>query len=122
MRSQNLSHHNGCLNNYSGQQQIIKLQESKLLNLRRRKNERMGRGSNATGEHVFTISHHKWSSLNQELCLAAEEDMMVNVSVTEDMEVSAALRMSCKHTGFTMLFTCTNIAKGVVDQIRITCQ
>jgi hypothetical protein len=49
--------------------------------------------------------------------------MMVNVSVTEDMEVSAALRMSCEHPGFTMVFTCTNIARVKrLDQIRITCQ
>lgn len=33
------------------------------------------------------------------------EDMMVSISVTEAMALSAALRTSCEHPGFTMLFT-----------------
>jgi hypothetical protein len=36
-----------------------------------------------------------------------DEVMMFSVSVTEDMALSAALRTSCEHPGFTMLFTCT---------------
>jgi 3-deoxy-D-manno-octulosonic-acid transferase len=35
-----------------------------------------------------------------------EEVMIARVSVTEDMALSAALRTSCEHPGFTMLFTC----------------
>ena len=35
------------------------------------------------------------------------EDMMVSISVTEAMALSAALRTSCEHPGFTMLFTFT---------------
>jgi hypothetical protein len=30
---------------------------------------------------------------------------MVNISVTEAMALTAALRTSCEHPGFTMLFT-----------------
>jgi len=33
------------------------------------------------------------------------EDRMVSISVTEAMALSAALRTSCEHPGFTMLFT-----------------
>jgi len=33
------------------------------------------------------------------------EDMIVSISVTEAMALSAALRTSCEHPGFTMLFT-----------------
>jgi hypothetical protein len=36
-----------------------------------------------------------------------EDDVMIaNVSVTDDIALSAALRTSCEHPGFTMLFTC----------------
>ena len=35
-----------------------------------------------------------------------DEVMIARVSVTEDMALSAALRTSCEHPGFTMLFTC----------------
>jgi hypothetical protein len=37
--------------------------------------------------------------------LNEREDMMVNISVTEAMALTAALRTSCEHPGFTMLFT-----------------
>jgi len=37
--------------------------------------------------------------------LKAGEDMIVSISVTEAMALSAALRTSCEHPGFTMLFT-----------------
>uniref|UniRef100_A0A804NVA0 Uncharacterized protein n=1 Tax=Zea mays TaxID=4577 RepID=A0A804NVA0_MAIZE len=54
-----------------------------------------------------------------------DEVMMFSVSVTEDMALSAALRTSCEHPGFTMLFTCTTeqnrlgMAKAkLVSQLR----
>jgi hypothetical protein len=33
------------------------------------------------------------------------EDMIASISVTEAMALTAALRTSCEHPGFTMLFT-----------------
>lgn len=45
-------------------------------------------------------------------------DIMVSISVTEAMALTAALRTSCEHPGFTMLFTFIGGKETVISKER----
>lgn len=95
------------------QQQTLKLPKSKLVTPKTLRKRTSGiSGPKFLTPIVTTTENVDPRPQNGLLTQSAvrpvdDEVMMFSVSVTEDMALRAALRTSCEHPGFTMLFTCT---------------